>query len=445
MKRVLVAALALLTTASLFADVPVRREEFIYSILAYNGRDYSGTFCREESDTIYLIADVDNFITTRKTFVYFWPITGDYKTDTSSLNEPQEGSLELFSRGQETQTENLSPMKYTYYNVRGEYELNWKVAKGEEAGQVWEHYSALVDAYWESLAAYQQEKMIYEMLLSELTKKIGELRQAGQDMSAVVEKLKSLEPPPEPKQPSEYIVPPVPVQQAFIINLPEGEYRIRFLNPDGSVMEGTEKKLVTFARKRSEGIAFEVIPGDRWTRPVESNTASSVLYVDGSSDLYLRPFFQLEFNDLFYEKMRKNDSLGNPNLYKWARIQQVPGAGIELTLPGRQATLVREEPFYVEQTQGSALGYQIVPFDPQGSHMGREPSLRAFHVPLEADTRSVSVRARDRQGTVLEGSSRQIRVVRDNRSGILLTLLALLPLAVLLLVRLKRKRVYGAP
>ena len=77
--------------------------------------------------------------------------------------------------------------------------------------------------------------------------------------------------------------------------------------------------------------------------------------------------------------------------------------------------------------------------------MDREPSLRAFHVPLEADTRSVSVRARDRRGTVLEGSSRQIRVVRDNRSGILLTLLALLPLAVLLVVRLKRKRAYGAP
>jgi hypothetical protein len=443
MKKAAINLLFLLTVAALFADVPVRREEFIYSILAFNGRDYSGTFCREDGDTIYLLADVDNFITTRKTFVYFWPITGDYKTDTSSFNEPQEGSLELSGPGKQEGAEILTPQKYTYFNVQGEYELNWKVVKDQEAEQAWEHYTSLVDAYWEKTGKYQQDKMLYDMLLSELTKQIGELRQAGKDMSALVEKLKGLAPPQEPQPPTDYVVPPVPVQPAFIINLPEGEYRIRFLTPDGSVMEGTDKKIVTFARRRAEGIAFEVIPADKWTRPVESNTPSSVLYVDGSSDLYLRPFFQLEYNDLYYEKMKKNDSLGNPNLYKWARIQQVPGAGIELMLPGRQVNLVREQPFYVEQTKGSALGYQIVPFDPEGAHKDREPSLRAFQVPIGAETRAVSLRVKDRQGTLLAGGSRQIRVVKTNRSGALLTLLALLPLLALLLVRLGRRRTYA--
>jgi hypothetical protein len=89
------------------------------------------------------------------------------------------------------------------------------------------------------------------------------------------------------------------------------------------------------------------------------------------------------------------------------------------------------------------LGYQIVPYDPEGAHQDREPSLRAFHVPLAADTRAVSLRVRDRQGELLTGGSRQIRVVRTNRSGGLLTLLALLPLAVLLGVRLKRRRTYA--
>jgi hypothetical protein len=443
MRKIAVALLVLFAAASLSADVPVRREEFIYSILAFNGRDYSGTFCREDNDTIYLIADVDNFITTRKTFVYFWPITGDYKTDTGSLNEPQEGSLELYGRNARAAAERLSPQRYTYFNIQGEYELNWRVVKQEEADRAWEHYTGLVDAYWEAVTKYQQEKMVYEMLLSELTRKIGELREAGEDMSGLVERVRDLSPPLEPHPPQDYIVPPVPVQQAFIINLPEGEYRIRFLTPEGAVMEGSEKKIVTFTRKRAEGVAFEVIPADRWTRPVESNTPSSVLYVDGTSDLYLRPFFQLEYNDLYYEKMKRNDALGNRNLYRWARIQQIPGAGIELKLPGGQADLIREEPFYVEQTKGQALGYQIVPYDPEGAHQDREPSLRAFHVPLAADTRAVSLRVRDRQGELLTGGSRQIRVVRTNRSGGLLTLLALLPLAVLLGVRLKRRRTYA--
>jgi hypothetical protein len=443
MKKAVITLLFVLAAAPLFTDVPVRREEFIYSILAFNGRDYSGTFCRQDADTIYLIADVDNFITTRKTFVYFWPITGDYKTDTSSFNEPQEGSLELYNRRKGMTAETVTSQRYTYFNVQGEYELNWQVVKQEEADRAWEHYTSLVDAYWEDVSKYQQEKMLYELLLSELSKQIGELRAAGKDMSALVEKLKGLAPPQEPQPPADYIVPPVPVQQAFIINLPEGEYSIRFLTPDGSVMEGSEKKIVTFAEKRTEGVAFEVIPADKWTRPVESNTPSSVLYVDGSSDLYLRPFFQLEYNDLYYEKLIKNDSLGNPNLYKWARIQQVPGAGIELTLPGRQASLIQEEPFYVQQSKGSSLGYQIVPYDPEGAHKDREMSLRAFHLPIGADTRTVSLKVKDRAGAVLENSSRQIRVLKENRSGSLLTVFALLPLLVLLLIRLRRRRAYA--
>ena len=38
-------------------DPPVRLKQTIYSVLAYNGRDFSPTFCREQSETIYLLAD----------------------------------------------------------------------------------------------------------------------------------------------------------------------------------------------------------------------------------------------------------------------------------------------------------------------------------------------------------------------------------------------------
>ena len=113
-----VALLLLLCAAALFADVPVREEQFIYSILAFNGKDYAGTFARQEADTIYLVADVDNFITVRNVFVYFWPITQDWKTDTSVLNVPFEGTLEL--SGREAEPEMLGMTPYTYYNIRGE-------------------------------------------------------------------------------------------------------------------------------------------------------------------------------------------------------------------------------------------------------------------------------------------------------------------------------------
>jgi hypothetical protein len=435
-----VALLLLLCAAALFADVPVREEQFIYSILAFNGKDYAGTFARQEADTIYLVADVDNFITVRNVFVYFWPITQDWKTDTSALNVPFEGTLEL--SGREAEPEMLGMTPYTYYNIRGEYELNWKVAKEAEAEAAWQHYQELMDAYWQSVSDYYEKRAMYEAMLNQLTITITKMRDQGKDVSALIDTLRELKAPPEPQYPTEYIVPPVPVQKAFILNLPVGEYQIRFFTKEGQIMERSERRIVAFEKRRAEAIGLEVIPGDKWTRPVESKTPASVLYIDGSTDLYLRPFYQQEYNDLFYEKMRKNDAKGNPTLMKWVRIQQVPKARVEVTGPSSEAQMVLEEPFYVEQVKGAALGYQIVPFDPEGKHKDREPSLQAFHVPISKDQRVIRLRVQDKEGRYLPSGERQIRVITPSRVGIVSLILAACPLIAMIIVMARRSRRY---
>jgi hypothetical protein len=440
--RITTALLLLVCSVMLFADVPVREEQFVYSILAFNGKDYAGTFARQEADTIYLVADVDNFITVRNVFVYFWPITQDWKTDTSTLNIPFEGTLEL--SGREAEPERLGMTPYTYYNIRGEYELNWKVAKEAEADAAWQHYQGLMDAYWQSISQYYEKRAMYEAMLNQLTITITKMRDEGKDVTSLIETLQELKAPPEPQYPTEYIVPPVPIQNAFILNLPVGEYRIRFYSEDGQILEGSERKIVAFEKRRAEAIGLEVIPGDKWTRPVESKTPSSVLYIDGSTDLYLRPFFQQEYNDLFYEKMRKNDAKGNPNLMKWVRIQQVPRARVEVTRPSSESQMVLEEPFYVEQVKGAALGYQIVPFDPQGKHKDREPSLQAFHVPVSKDQRVIRLRVQDKDGQYLSSSERQIRVITPSRIGIVSLILAAVPLIVMIIVMTRRSRRYSS-
>jgi len=426
------------------ADVPVRQEQFIYSVMAFNGKDYSGTFCGENSDTIYLIADQDNFITARKTLVYYWPITGDWKTDTSALNYPFEGTLKLTEKGGESRI--INPERYTFYNTQGEYELNWEVATGDGAEKAWQHYQGLIEQYWQATSQYQQAKMAFEMMMNELTKKITEMRNAGTDVTELVEKLKALGSPEPPQPPDDYIVPPSPVQSAFILNLPRGEYNIGFINEDDAVMEGSEKRVVVFEKRRTDGIGFEVIPGDKWTRPVESKSPSSVLYVDGTTNLYLRPFFQDEFNDLYYQKMIKNDARGNPSLMNWVRIQQVPGSRIELTgksHASHASEVILEEPFYVEQTKGSALGYKIVPFDPEGAHKERDPSLIAFKVPVDRERSLIQFRLLDKSGLNLAGSSRQVRVIIKSRWQPVLLLLCLLPLLAMAVIRLIRSRKYS--
>jgi hypothetical protein len=437
--RRLLAAVLMLAPMLASAQVPVREEQLIYSILAFNGKDYAATFARREAPAIYLVAGVDNFLTVRDAFVYFWPITQDWKTDTSVLNVPFTGTLEVRG-GSLHQARTLTPVRYTYYNTRGEYELNWKVATGEEADKAWEKYQQVMADYYDRAQKYSQARALYEAMLNELTMRITKMRDQGQDVSRLVAALQNMSSPKEPEYPRDYVVPPRPVEKAFVLNLPVGEYSIRFFNQDGTVMEGSERKVISFQKRRAEGIGLEVIPGDKWTRPVESTTPHSVLYVDGSADLYVRPFFEQEYNDLYYEKMQRNDARGNPNVMKWVRIQQVPQAGIRLAA-GAQSRVIKEEPFFVEQVKGASLGYRIVPYDPQGAHKDRDPSLRAFHIPLPKGGAPVMrLAALDKSGAALAGSGRQIRVLGPSRAGFVALILALLPLAVMAAVLIARSR-----
>ena len=438
MKRLAVLLAALCSLASAYGDVPTRRESLVYSILAFNGRDYSETFAPEKADTIYLIADTDSIISLRKTLVYFWPLTGELKTDAENLDEGLTGSLECTGPGRERRS--ISPVRYTYFNVRGEYELNWRVARGADADAEMQRWQDIVARYRAVVDEYQRGAMAYEEQLAALTSRIERLRGQGRDVTALVDQLAELKKPQEPAPPADYVVPPAGIREAFIINLPEGTYTLRLRNPDGSIMEGSEKRLVVFERRRAETVGYEVIPGDKWTRPVLSHTPSGILYVDGSTTLFLRPFFQDEYNDLSYQKAIRNDARGNPSLMSWVRIQQVPKAVIEARTGDADAIGIREQPFFVEQLSGAILGYRIVPFDPEGEHQGEDPSLIAFRVPMRKDRAVIRLRTLDARGAALPGSEREIRVPSDGPASLLLLLTALAPLLVMAIVLVVRSR-----
>jgi hypothetical protein len=232
------------------------------------------------------------------------------------------------------------------------------------------------------------------------------------------------------------------MKQAFILNLAPGTYSISLVNPDGTVMEGSEKTVAVHDRLRSGGVGFDLIPSDKWTRPESSVTPSSVLYISGSADLYLRPYLEDEFNDLAYGKTINNAARGNPNISRWVRIQQVPHATIEVEKPGAAKSLLAEQPYYVEQTKGASLGYTIVPFDAQGAHKDKEPNLVAFRVKVDMSVRAVRFHALDSKGEPIAGSERQIRIVGGIPFGVLLLLLALSPLLLMAVVLVLRARTY---
>ncbi len=411
------------------AQAPVRQEQFIYSILAFNGKDYSGTFAGQITRDIYLVAGVDNFLTARKAFVYYWPLTSEWKVDTSVLNEELPGKVEIEGPGIPRQE--IAKATFTYYNVKGEYELNWRVAKGEEARKVYAHYERLRDADWKARDAYLQAQIDHEKRMNELTDRILDMRKRGLDPARLVAELEALKPPVEPKPSDEFVVPPREPQEAYNINLPAGEYRIRFVTPEGLVVEGSERRLVLFEKRRTGTAGYDVIPADKWTRPEESSQPGSVLYVNGKTDIYLRPFYQDEFNDLQYEKLIRNDARGNPNLTRWVKMQQVPKATIEVAR-GRETEQVTERPYKVDQLPGSALGYRIVPFQPRPD--STQADLYAYKIRIKPDQRVLKLQVRESSGKVLSGGERQIRVVAGQQGLLTLLVLAAVPLLVMALV-----------
>jgi hypothetical protein len=443
MKRIAISILLLLLPlAAALAEVPVRTEQLIWSVLAFNGRDYSPAFAPESSDTIYLLAGADNFLSARKTLLYWWPITSEWKTDTDSLNVQFPGTLELRdSRGGVTK----KPLQeYTYFNVKGEYELNWNVVTGEAARRELAKYAQLYESYFKAVQDYQAKKAALDAEMQSLGIRIQKLREQGKDFTALLTRMQTLPQPEAPVAPTYYVVPPAEMQQAFILDLAPGSYSIRLVTPDGSVMEGSEKTVIVHDRSGSNGIGFEVIPSDRWTRPESSVSPSSVLYVDASADLYLRPFFEEEFNDLAYEKTLNNAARGNPNIAKWVRIQQVPHATVVLEKPGTGSVSLTEQPFYVEQSKGSSLGYTIVPFDAKGAHKDKEPNLIAFRVPVDRKAGAMRFHALNARGEMLPGSEREIRVVGRIPAAALLLGLALAPLLAMAVVLIVRSRAYAS-
>ena len=434
--KVLITIILLVTGLSfLHADVPDRDENFIYGIICYDGKNYSGTFCKEDSRDIYLLSNVDNFLVPKKSLIYFWPLSNEWRLDGQTLSKTVEGIIQL--SGKNIETMNLTKIKYTFYNAGGSTKIDWRIFKGEDAVNEAAESMKAWEEYYLTLALFNREKALYEQLLQELSIRISALKQAGHDITALVEEIKNLPPPVKPQQP-EYSVPKV--DEAFSINLSAGEYKIRFLTLDGYIMEGSEKKIIVFDKRRENGIGFQVRAGDKWTRPTQSKTPSSVFYVNGTTDLYLEPFREDEFNDLYYNKMVLNYGRGNPHIVDWIRIEDVEDVILEVK-GGNKTTEITRLPFYVQQSQ-SLLGYTIEPFDPEVKHKYRKANFDAFYVPIDKNITSMKFRLTDKDGNYLPGSERDVRVILNSGAGILTLLLTFLPLLAMVLMMVLRHRKY---
>ena len=432
--RISIMVICVLTAVAGVQAAPLQREkQVVYGITPWTGKEYGGTFAPKGIDKIYLLADSNNVINTLETEVYFWPITNEYMANWFESREVVEGRLQILQDGKEIMV--LERQPYNHYYPDGFYAGTSELLIGEEAEKKLQEYRDAIEGYWQAVSEYRQAYADYEQQMSEILKEVTETGKTYTEDEL----------PKPPEQPTPPIWYATEVTEGFIVNLPVGEYVIRTIDDGGNVVEGTEKKLKVFDKRRS-GIGYQIIPESKWTRPVQSDDATQILYMEGSRTMYLKAFYESEYNQHDFLKMTSLEQPlageGATSAYMWVHEKEVPSSIKVQVLQGGEVIKEAEyKPYYVKQTPGYALGYEIIEFDPEAEEFaGRRPSFEA--VKLELGPGSYEIRAVDSSGRVLDGSVRSIRSINVVPMW-QLYLLSLLPLAAGVVVVIRRRRMRG--
>jgi hypothetical protein len=399
--------LALLPTLPVAAQtVPDKHPEVVYNGEVFDGQGYSGLFYPAEEHTIYVLAGSQSVFIPKRTQVYWWPITHEYKADWDSLNEPLTGTLEIGDQS----------LPLTVYSLR--YDGGYDSAKttllvGDAAAQAYSDYQKALSDYQAASARYAELRAQYDVLLEVWGKAVDERKAKGQ----ATDDLPVPKQPVEPTQPTVTLTTPTP---GIAFSLPSGAYDLRLRGPDGQIVPGSERRLVAFGPRR-EGLAYKVIAESKWTIPDASTDPNDTIFVSGEKALYVQPAAEREY-DSFYAAQLLNPQQrtvqDRRGIWSWLPSGAFSGKALEARAGGTAPQAIPQVQYYVKQTPGSALGYEILPYD--ASAGAGVATCAAFAVHPQSGSLTIAAPG-------VPGSSREIRVVNTGAGNLLLGL-AFLPL-----------------
>ena len=400
-----------------------KERHFVFDITAYTAATYVDAFCPPSEGTIYIIADKPSVFAPLETMVYYWPITKEYKADWAGLNQPVQGTLEIVeNEGKGTQGVSLVDHALEY-SISGDGERGMATL---HLGSVASQRRAEFERAW---SAYPDESARYQTAMQDYAAKL----RAGQAT-----------PENEPKAPEPFSFMVSPVRLGYVVNLPAGNYRIRVRTADGKVVPESEKKLVVFASRR-EGIGYVALPEAKWTTPLVSDDPDDQLYAPDGTILYLQPFREQEFNELYFSKLVNPQSyLGSPDRWVWVHTEPLNDGKVVTLSKDRTTANVERKDYYVRQTFDSGLGYEVLEWSEE-TLPGRTPTFSGYRIAFRSRQGLQRFSFVDTEGHNLEGSVRHTKSV-DANNQFLPFLPALIPLvfAVGLVAEARQRKVHRA-
>lgn len=409
----LILAVALGIPTLVFAQAVDRQETFVYGINAGIPDAVIGTFAPPVVDTIYLMSTETSILSPRITSVYYWPITNDYRASWNVLNEVVEGELEIM-RGLQL-VETVEQTTYTIHFHQGQGSSNKPTLYiGSEAEAAYAQFQAEQEAYRIALLAYEEARQAWIAAAREL-----------QDQGVPPDQF-----PPGPEEPRPFNTFSTGLNQGFPVNLNPGSYRIRTRAPNGTIVPGSERRIVVFAPRRT-AVGYEVVPEQRWTFPEESNDLEGAILGAENTVVYLKPFVTREYPALFYTRLQdpQDSSVTQAGEWTWVAGEPIENATLELVRNGRVLEQIPLLEYTVKQTPGGEFGYDILEYNSRTPDTTPRVDFVGYRVPLTSNNRNFSIQLRSSDDTLLLGSERAMRVT-NVQSPILLGSISLLPLLI---------------
>ena len=401
---------------------------FVYGINAAIPGNFVGTFAPPSADAIFFLADGTSVISPRFTEVYFWPITNEFRADWSALNEPVPGVLEVVSNGR--LVAELTPTDYTILFSQDETTTTAELFLGQAAIDAEANFRARQEAFNEASVEYQRAERAWLDAVAEANAR----QQAGETVAL----------PPAPVIPEPIGIFSNGLNQGIPIDLDPGQYDIRLRDSDGDIVPGSERTLTVFTSRRT-GVGYTVVPETRWTTPLDSPAPGDVIFGAADSTLYLEPHLTREYPAREWALLQDPQApQGDVGAWQWVQGERLEDQRLEI-VAGEDVVDQRSlTPYNVRQVPGSQLGYEVIAIDPSTSATPEtseteRPDFAAYPIYLGATGEQYQIRLASREGEIMPGSTRLVRVP-ENPPITRLFVFSVLPLVAGAIVITRRQR-----
>ena len=413
MRALLICLTLLISAVAAGAIEPERREVVVVKVRAWDGYNHVETFLPSTLDELTLIGGEDSAIAFVRTEEYYWPLSRQVYVDLDTKQETLEGILRIERDGKPVGEVNqqLYSIDYPEGAISGQGRLLW----GREAEAAYAAYQtgerAFSRRYVEALGAQTE----YQRNLIQA----GARRAGGGAVEMVAA------PPPLPEADLRLVTRPT---AAWRVSLGPGVYRIALWR-GGDKVAGTERSLRVIDPERRMSVVADIVPEERWTRPLASNSSAARIFARPGTTFYLTLAEASQFDEAEYLPVVSPQAAAVAGRTMWVRRKPHVADAVSLQAGGG-ATSLSFDRLKVEQTQGAAFGYAV-----RQARAGETPDLSAFvvTVPSQPDVGRMQIS--------LPGQpfQREVVVVRQ-RQDVVSLILALLPLGAALAFGIARRR-----